>query len=142
MRRHSHLSLKNAEALEKYRSQLTEEYIHSWFSDLELFLKHCSATDILNDPSRIINADESGFSLCPKTGKVLGIQQKDLNIVKTGNNKENITTLITFTTDARLCPPLDIFPYVIPPRAFVDSMSPDWVLGRRDSGWMKFEVFF
>lgn len=122
MKRHKQLSLKNAESLEKYRSQVTEEFIRSWFRGLETFLNSCNAADILDDPSRIINGDESGFSLCPKTGKVLGIKGTDLNIVKTGNSKDNITVLICFTADGRLCPPLVIFPYVRPPRALVDSM--------------------
>ncbi|KAJ8911938.1 hypothetical protein NQ315_016280 [Exocentrus adspersus] len=127
---------------EKYRAQVTEEYIRAWFKDLESFLMNIHATDILDDPSRMLNADESGFNLCPKSGKVLGLKGTDLNIVQPGNSKENLTALITFLADGRLCPPLIIFPYVKPPRAVVDSMPEGWVLGKTDSGWMKSEVFY
>ncbi|KAJ8933913.1 hypothetical protein NQ314_013714 [Rhamnusium bicolor] len=82
MKRHSHLALKNAEALEKYRAQITEQYITSWFGDLKSFLIKSNAATILEDPSRILNGNESGFRLCPKTGKVLGVRGRDLNIVK------------------------------------------------------------
>ncbi|KAJ8969200.1 hypothetical protein NQ314_001871 [Rhamnusium bicolor] len=86
---------------------------------------------------RIINADESGFNLCPKSGKVLGLKGRNLNIVKPGNAKENLTALITFTADGRLCPPLIIFPYVKPPRAVVDSMPSEWILGKTDSEYWR-----
>lgn len=134
MKRHSQFALKNAESLEKYRAQITEEYIRSWFEDLDSFLIELNARDILEEPSRILNADESGFSLCPKTGKVLGLRGQDLNIVKQGNSKDNLTVLITFTADGRLCPPLVIFPYVKPPKILVERMPSDWVLGKSESG--------
>lgn len=142
MRRHSSLSLKNAEALEKYRSQVTEEFIRSWFKELIDFLDELNISDILKDPSRMLNADESGFSLCPKTGKLLGIKGRDLQVVKKGNSKENLTVLLTFTADGRLCPPLVVFPYVKPPRALVESIPDEWILGKTDSGWMKSDVFY
>lgn len=140
MRRNPKLALKNAESLEKYRSLITEEYIRAWFTDLNSFLIESNAIDILDDPSRILNADESGFNLCPKTGKVLGIRGRDLHVVQHGNDKENLTVLITFTADGRLCPPLVVFPYVKPPKALVDSIPSEWILGKTDSGWMKSDV--
>ncbi|KAJ8968948.1 hypothetical protein NQ314_002040 [Rhamnusium bicolor] len=109
-----------AEALEKYRAQITEEYITSWFGDLKSFLIKSNAATILEDPSRILNGNESGFRLCPKTGKVLGVRGPD----------------------GRLCPPLVIFPYVKPQKNLVDHMPPDWILGKSDSGWMRSEVFY
>ncbi|KAJ8917901.1 hypothetical protein NQ315_002593 [Exocentrus adspersus] len=114
MRRNPQLSLKNAESLEKYRAQVTEEYIRAWFKDLEFFLMNIHAIDILDGPSRMLSADESGFNLCPMSGKVLGLKGADLNIVQPGNSKENLTALITFLADGALCPPLIIFPYVKP----------------------------
>lgn len=143
LRRHPQISIRSAESLCKNRAKLTEEYIKSWFRDLEKFLQDINARDVLTDLSRIFNADESGFSLCPKTGKVLGPKgYKNLYDVKKGNEKDTLTVLVTFSADVKLCSPCIIYPYVKPPRAIVDSMPPDWVSGKSDSGWMKSDVFF
>lgn len=142
LRRHPNIVLKNGEALEKYRAQVTEEYIRSWFQGLETYLAVSNALDILNNPSRILNADETGFSLCPKTGKVLGVKGKSLHIVKRGCEKENLTVLVTFTADGRLCPPVVVFPYVKPPKVLVNSVPADWILGKSESGWMRSDIFY
>ncbi|KAJ8966802.1 hypothetical protein NQ314_003298 [Rhamnusium bicolor] len=142
LRRHPKLVLKNGETLEKYRAQLTQEYIRSWFLDLKTFLTESKALDILDNPSRMLNEDETGFRLCPKTGRVLGLKGHNLYVVKTGNGKENLTVLSTFTADGRLCPPVVIFPYVKPPRTIVDSVPSHWILGKSDTGWMRSEVFY
>lgn len=142
LRRHPEIILKNAESLEKYRAQLTEEYIRCWFTELKYFLQKSNSLDILDDPSRILNADESGFRLCPKTGKVLGLRGQNVYIVKHENEKKNLTVLVTMTADGRLCPPVVVFPYVKPPKAVVESMPPHWILGKSDSGWMRCDVFF
>ncbi|KAI4454266.1 hypothetical protein MML48_10g00001244 [Holotrichia oblita] len=110
--------------------------------DLKEFLQKSGAVDILDDPSRILNADESGFSLCPKTGKVLGLKGHNTYVVKKGNEKENLTVLVTFTGDGRMCPPVVVFPYVKPPKAVVDSIPEQWILGKSESGWMHSDVFY
>lgn len=48
-----------------------ESTIRKWFEELECFLTEKGMMDIMDDPERILNADETGISLCPKTGKVL-----------------------------------------------------------------------
>lgn len=142
-RRHPEISDRFAESIDKSRAKLTEEFIKSWFRELENFLNSIDATDVLEDPTRIFNADESGFSLYPKTGKVLGPKGfKNLLEVKRGNEKENLTVLITFSADGKLCPPCIVYPYVKPPRAIAESMPHDWFLGKSDSGWMRSDVFY
>lgn len=122
---------------------MTEESIRAWFNELEIFLAENGFMDVLNDPSRIFNGDESGFSLCPKSGKILAPKAwKNLYHVKLGNEKDNLTVLIVFSANGVTCPPLVLFPYIRPTRAVIDSMPPDWVLGRSETGWMNSEVFF
>lgn len=76
--------------------------------------------DFLEVPERLFNGDES----CPKTGKVLAPKGwKNLDIIKKGNEKENITVLICFSASGKICPET-------------------WVLGKSDSGWMTSDVFF
>ncbi|KAJ8929036.1 hypothetical protein NQ314_018305 [Rhamnusium bicolor] len=142
LKRHPEIAMKSAESLSGSRAKLTREYIKSWFQQLETFLKESNAQSILQDPSRILNGDESGFSICPKTGKVLGLKGHNLYSVKQGNEKENLTVLMTFTGDGRISPPVVVFPYIRPPKALVESMPADWILGKSETGWMRSDVFF
>lgn len=141
--RNNEVSLKNAEGINKARAQVTEESIRLWFRELEEYLDSIHQKDILDDPKRIFNGDESGFALCPKTGKVLGPRGfKNLYQIKPSSEKENITVLLTFNANGDMCPPCVVFPYIRPPKAVVKSMPKEWCLGRSETGWMRGEVFF
>ncbi|KAJ8910325.1 hypothetical protein NQ315_012331 [Exocentrus adspersus] len=125
LRRNPEISVREAESINKARAVVSERTIRNWFLELEDFLKKNDLTDIFKDPSRIFNCDESGFCLCPKSGKVLGPRgYKNLYSIKLGNEKENITVLM------------------IPPRAVVENMPIGWVLGKSEKGWMTSDVFF
>ena len=71
LQRHPEVSMRmpHAQALQMCRaSACTPEALDRWFTGYEQFLMKY---DLLDEPSRIWNCDESGFSMCPKTGKVL-----------------------------------------------------------------------
>ncbi|XP_045768675.1 tigger transposable element-derived protein 1-like [Maniola jurtina] len=141
--RNTEISVKNAEGINKARAHVTEQSIRLWFKELEEYLKSINQTDILSNPERIFNGDESGFALCPKTGKVLGPRGfKNLYQIKPNNEKENITVLLTFNANGDMCPPCVVFPYVRPPKAVVNSMPEGWCLGKSETGWMRGDVFF
>ncbi|KAI4472108.1 helix-turn-helix psq domain [Holotrichia oblita] len=73
----------------------------------------------------VFNGDESGFSLCPKSGKVLAPKGwKNLYQIKLGSDKENLTVLIVFSANGIICPDLVVFPYIRPPH----SMPPNHTL--------------
>lgn len=140
--RNKEISLKNAEGINKARAAVSEESIRVWFTELKDYLDSIGQKEILDHPERIFNGDESGFALCPKTGRVLGPKgYRNLYEVKQGNEKENITVLLVFNASGNLCPPCIVFPY-IRPKAVVNSMPSDWVLGRSETGWMRGDVFF
>ncbi|XP_045492332.1 tigger transposable element-derived protein 1-like [Colias croceus] len=137
------ISLKNAEGINKARAQVTEQSIRLWFRQLEEYLESINQKEILSEPMRIFNGDESGFALCPKTGKVIGPRGfKNLYQIKPNNEKENITVLLTFNANGDMCPPCVVFPYIRPPKAVVDSMPQEWCLGKSETGWMRGEIFF
>nr|CAH7740421.1 unnamed protein product [Callosobruchus chinensis] len=143
LKRHPEISLREAEAINKARAVVTEESIRKWFSELQLFLMSNNLMEVMEDPTRIFNGDESGFSLCPKSGKVLAPKGfKNLYKITTGKEKENITVFMMFSADGAVCPPFVVFPYVRPPKALVKSMPPRWVLGRSEKGWMTTEAFY
>lgn len=143
LKRHPEISLREAESVNKARAIVTEESIRLWFQNLKNYLEVNNVLDVMEDGDRILNGDESGFSLCPKSGKVLGPKGwKNFYQIKKGNEKENLTVLICFTASGKICPPLVVFPYVRPPRAVVESIPESWVLGKSDTGWMKGDVFY
>lgn len=143
LKRHPEISLRSAENINKARALVTEESIRKWFQDLQLFLQENNLADVLEDPRRIFNGDESGFSLCPKSGKVLAPKGwKNLYVITSGKEKENVTVFLIFNVDGKVCPPFVVFPYIRPPRALVANMPPTWILGRSDKGWMTAEAFF
>lgn len=107
MSRHPEISEKTAEEMNKARANVTEEDLRKWFVDVQEFLEQEGCADILLDPTRIYNADESGFQTCPKTGKVLGPTGfNNMYEVKSGNTKENITVLANFSGSGDFVPPM------------------------------------
>lgn len=143
LKRHPEISSRTAEGISKGRAVVTKESILKWFRDLEEFLKEKNLMSIFDDPKRVINGDETSFSLCPKTGKVIGPKgYKNIYTIQQGNEKETITVLMTFNAYGDIAPPMVVFPYVRPPSDVINSMPPDWVLGRSESGWMTSCVFY
>ena len=68
--------------------------------------------EIADDPRFFWNADESGFALCPKTGKVVSYKgMKDLYTV-TGSSRDQITILCAGSAAGEVIPPMHIFPGV------------------------------
>ncbi|KAG5889833.1 hypothetical protein JTB14_023158 [Gonioctena quinquepunctata] len=133
LKRHPEISLREAETVNRARAIITEQYIRTWFRDLKEYLETNKINDIMINPARVFNGDESGFSLCPKSGKVLAPKGwKNLYTIKLGQEKDNITTLVVFSADGEVAPPLVVFPYVRPPKAVVENMPPKWVLDGYD----------
>lgn len=143
LKRHPKIASRTAEGISKGRAVITEECLRKWFSELSDFLKEFNLIKIFLDPRRVFNGDETEFRLCPKTGKVPGPKRwKNIYTVQQGNEKETITSLMTFAADGETAPPKVVFPYVRPPKELVNSIPKDWILGRSDSGWMTSPIFF
>lgn len=90
---------------------MTEEKLRGWAKELASFLKDEKADDILKEPSRIFNLDESGFRTNPESG--LGprsVNYKHFYVVKDRSEKESITTLVTVNAAGDMVPPMVVFP--------------------------------
>nr|CAI5844560.1 unnamed protein product [Callosobruchus analis] len=72
LRRHPNITQRNTEIISKARASVTEENIRNWFAELRDYLIEEHNEELLENPHRIFNADETGVTTCPKTGKVLG----------------------------------------------------------------------
>ena len=100
-------------------------------------------SDIMLDPTRIFNTDETCIQLCPKSGKVLGFRGwKNIYEVAAGPEKSNLTFLGTFSASGEVVAPMLIYPYVRLPEDIVCNVPDEFYIGRSDSGWMKSETFY
>lgn len=76
-----------------------------------LIWKVSTVPDVLKDPKRIFNLNESAFCICPKTGKVIcGEGKKNVYEVYSGNNKENVTILCNVNASGKVAPTLAVYP--------------------------------
>ena len=81
------MKIRTPQALAVSRAiSCTPPVLDRWFSEFsQLLLKH----EILDKPSAIWNCDESGFPLCPKSGKVMVSKGTKQVYQITGNNRAN-----------------------------------------------------
>lgn len=63
-------------------------------------------------------------------------------VLNQGNEKETVTVLLVFNADGQTLTPMVVFPYIRPPKEVINSMNPDWFLGRSETGWMRSEFFY
>lgn len=77
IREKTHLNTTDLDELgiSKGHGVVTEESIRNWFKDLENYMESQDASDVLLDPKRIFNSDETSFrnqgrSLLLKVGKM------------------------------------------------------------------------
>lgn len=143
LRRHPEISVRVSQNLTNSRSQVTEEKIRMWFSEVKTYLESNSYISITKDPRRIYNCDESAFFLSPKDNKVL-VRKGEKAVYNFVNNdeKECITTLIMCNAEGDLPPPMVVFSYKRIPHKIVEKVPRTWGIGHTDSGWMTGESFF
>ena len=140
MRRHLELSLCKPEQLESTRAaSCTKQRLTQWFADSEKFLE---IHEINDDPRYFWNVDESGFALCPKSGKVLcQTNTKDLYTIS-GNCKDQITVLCGGSAAGEVIPLMHIYP------GFRFGYNPLEVgvegayFGKSPNGWIDIELFY
>ncbi|XP_060585333.1 uncharacterized protein LOC132741220 [Ruditapes philippinarum] len=96
--------------------------------------------DLLSDPSRIYNADESGFSFCLKGNQVIGYKGAPVIYHFGNSDKSQLTVMAAVSATAHYVPPMIIFPGQ---RFSYDPLEgfPEAAIGRSDNGWMDTEVF-
>ena len=98
LKRHSEIKNKRREMLFCVRAAVSETVIRAWFEDVTQYSSKANALDVLSDPSRIHNLDETGVCLCPKTGKILApVKQKNVYSISPGQERQKITVLCCFS---------------------------------------------
>ncbi|XP_046581221.1 MFS-type transporter clz9-like, partial [Haliotis rubra] len=128
------------DTLAKERAMVTKEKIDQWFDSLSEYLNQNADMQLLSKPSRIFNADESGFPLCPKSGKVLA-EKGCQNVYNfSSSDKSQVTVLACASAAGTYVTPMIVYPgsrfHYNPLEGFESA-----VLGRSESGWMDSELF-
>jgi hypothetical protein len=80
--------------------------------------------DILQDPRRIFNADETSFQYLSKTGNVLACNwNKNVYEVGRGLVKASIRAMLAFSTSGIMRSPVLIYPYKRIPSEITQRIS-------------------
>ena len=101
--------------------------------------------NILQDPSRIYNCDETGFPLAPKMKKII-VSKYDKHVYqgKTTSNKTQITVLLAVSATAHYVKRLVVYPGVQLRCELCDDYQhrfPERLFRNSPSGWIDMELF-
>ena len=142
MKRHGdEISQRVTLPLGRERTTVTADKVERWFVGVTMYLGEEGALDILDDPSRIYNADETGFPLAPKSGKVIASVHDSHVYSVTSSTKHQVTVMVACSATAHYIPPM----VIIPGKRFDRNPAEDWTevhIGRSDNGWMTGELFY
>lgn len=139
--RHPELSVRTTLQLGKERALISPAKVQKWYDDLQRFIDtEVKDTSILKDPSRIYNADESGFSLCPKGSQVIGYKGAPVVYNFTNSDKTQLTVMACMSASGHFVPPMIVYPGKRFGYNPLDGFETA-VLGRTDNGWMDSQLF-
>ena len=94
----NNIVVRTPEGLSSARKTISVRVIKEWFAEARTYFFDNGCLDVLDDPSRNFNIDESGFSLCPTSSKVIAIRgTKNVFEEMSSKSKCNITVLGMFT---------------------------------------------
>ncbi|CAH0560708.1 unnamed protein product [Brassicogethes aeneus] len=143
LKRNPEISNRVAQNLTSSRAAVKKESIEKWFTEVYSYLQQSNSEDILQDPCRVFNADETAFFLNPKGSKVLA-RKGDKTIYQQVNpdEKECLTVLVTGNAAGQVVSPMVIFKYERVPRELAFSVPNEWGIGRSESGWMTGQTFY
>lgn len=142
LKRHPEVSERLSQNLTSSREAVTQDQICKWFSEIQRYFEENNLEDILKDPTRIFNTDESAFFLNPNPGHVL-VKKGDKNVYSiSGNEKENLTVLMTANAEGIFAPPMIVFAYERIPKQVSDSVPETWGIGKSENGWMCSSTFY
>ncbi|WAQ98492.1 JERKL-like protein [Mya arenaria] len=107
MSRNKHLvSLKPETQLELCRSKVTKDRTDKWYACFKGFLIR---KNLIDKPSRIWNADETGFSMGSNKSKVIGPARVS-RVPHITAGKERLTVMYCGSASGQMMPPFFVFP--------------------------------
>ncbi|KAF6217308.1 hypothetical protein GE061_001662 [Apolygus lucorum] len=143
MRRNPSVSVRQAENLTTSRARVTKEQVQTWFQEIEKYLAARNIFEILKNPARVFNGDETGFFLSPKGQRVLAERgSKSVYMTANADEKECLTVLITANAAGEQAPPMVVFSYERVPADIAASVPEEWGIGKSPNGWMTRATFY
>ena len=142
---HPDLQMCMSSCLSREHCEVLFNNIHSWFTEFQSYLKNTNNEDILEDPTRIYNCDETGFPPAPKSGKVIA-HRSDKHIYQggTSSNKMQITVLIRTSASGHYIKLLVVYPGVQPHMQLWEDFHnkfPGGLFSNSSNGWMDGTLF-
>lgn len=119
--------VRTSEHITFANGNVSEQNIRKWFDNIHQYLSDEHLLDVLKDPTRVFNGDETGFSLYPKTKSVLeprGV--RDVYEIAKRNEKENTTVMFSFNAAGNMCHPMVIYCYKRISQEIIDSIPFHW----------------
>lgn len=116
---------------------MSESDIRGWFASVFKWLSDNGYTNILQDPSRVFNGDETLFYMHPKTKEVLA-QKGSRNVyeIDKAPAKQNITVMLSFSASGFVVHRHIIFPVQRLKREILQGFPAAWGMGHSERGWM------
>ncbi|XP_055377922.1 uncharacterized protein LOC129609824 [Condylostylus longicornis] len=144
LNRNPNISERVSQTLTTGRANVTAESLKKWFQSVSNYFENFSELkQVLSNPERIFNCDETAFFLCPKGNKVLAQKGSTHTYIRSANDeKECLTVLIGASAVGKLMPTLVLFQYKRIPANIVRKMPTSWGIGSSDSGWMTCQTFY
>ncbi|XP_022835853.1 tigger transposable element-derived protein 1-like [Spodoptera litura] len=143
LKRHPELIPRQPQNLTSSRAAVTTSQLKNWYKEVSMYLQENNHTNILAEPHRIFNMDETAFFFNPKGNKVLAPKgEKSVYQQVNSDEKECFTVLLGGNAAGQVLPPMVIFKYLRIPRELSLSVPATWGIGRSDSGWMTMETFY
>lgn len=127
-------------ALGKERALVSRESLSLWFNEMKEYIDSVDIS-ILVSPDRLFNADETGFSLCPKGKKVVACKGDKHVYSLSANTRTNITVVVCTSAIGNFLPPMMIFPYKKKPLFNPLDDFPKAHFEISPNGWITAEVF-
>ncbi|XP_052233020.1 uncharacterized protein LOC127845885 [Dreissena polymorpha] len=140
MNRNSHIiDIRTETPLELKRSKVTKDVTDNWYLKFRNFLvnKEC-----IDKPSRIWNADETGFNMGSNKSRVIGPAQRDLSVPHITAGKERLAVMYCGCANGQLMPPFLVFPEP-KPRSYnpLNGATQGSAIAYTKKGWMDAVTF-
>ena len=138
LQRHQSLSVRTAHPLEQDRVTLSQRTVSDYFDLLEATLNDLGIRD---EPSRIFNCDESGFSGKLNPSKKVIVPKGTRHACQSMVNLSGHFTLLNAISAAgQTIPPMLIFSQCLP-RMVSDGMPENWAFVTDEKGYINTDLF-
>ncbi|XP_071952888.1 uncharacterized protein [Antedon mediterranea] len=142
MKRHPDLSVRRPESLGIERATVTKEKISQWFHEYKAFMKDAGIEDVISDPSRLFNVDETGFPLGVKNERVLTARGARNVYQQTLTTSQQITVVGACNAAGSYIPPLIIFPGLRFGYNALEGAPDHSSFAKSKTGYINSEIFF